>query len=172
VDDQGVHRLPGAGDDVVIRATGANYTVTLDVAATVAGFTLNSANATFLASGRTFTVNGTDTLTAGSVLWQSSTWAGSGTLTNQAGMTVQGSSSISSPFQQDGSVLIQGNSTYGTATLTAASGFTNAGTITLQANYGYASDLAVSSGILTSKGLSNPLGLAVSPRIARPACRA
>src|SRR5262249_10182745 len=78
---------PTAGDTAVIDATGANYTVTLDTNPTVAGFTLNSANATFSAASRTFTVNGPDTLSAGSVLWRSSTWTGSGTLTNNASLT-------------------------------------------------------------------------------------
>src|SRR5262249_37490494 len=55
---------PTAADIAVFNATGADYTVTLDVDATVAGFTLNSANATFAASGRTFTVNGVASLTA------------------------------------------------------------------------------------------------------------
>src|SRR5439155_23928739 len=99
---------PGAGETAVINATGANYTVTLDISPTIAGLTLNSANATLFASGRTFTVNGPDTLSAGSVLWRGSTWAGSGTLTNNASLTAQGSSTISSSLVQNGTLLVQG----------------------------------------------------------------
>src|SRR5262245_6314304 len=49
--------VPTIDDVVVIDATGATYAVTLNVDATVAGFQLNSSNATFSASSRTFTVN-------------------------------------------------------------------------------------------------------------------
>src|SRR5262249_23552455 len=123
---------PGAGDTAVIDAAGANYTVTLDVSPTVAGLTLNSANATLFASGRTFTVNGPATLSAGSVLWRGSTWAGSGTLTNNASMTAQGNARISSAFAQNGSLVVQGSSASSDTTLTVDNGFANAGTLTLQ----------------------------------------
>ena len=71
-------RVPGPDDTAIVDAAGADYTVTLDVSPTIAGFTLNSASAAFTASGRTFTVNGPSTLSAGSVLWRASTWTGSG----------------------------------------------------------------------------------------------
>ncbi|HYT89560.1 MAG TPA: putative Ig domain-containing protein, partial [Gemmataceae bacterium] len=144
---------PAAGDTAVIDATGANYTVTLDTSPTVAGFTLNSANATFFASGRTLTVNGPDTLSAGSALWRNSTWTGSGTLTNNASMTADGNSTISSSLAQNGSLLVQGSDAGGHTTLTVANGFSNAGTITLQSlNQGWASNLTLTSGTLTNTG--------------------
>jgi hypothetical protein len=68
-------------------------------------------------------------------------------------MTVQGASSINSPFEQDGSVLVQGLDGPQHATLTAASSFSNAGTITLQTLNGtWSSNLAVTSGTLTNTG--------------------
>src|SRR5262249_52353985 len=71
---------PGLNDTPVIDAAGSNYTVTLDASPTIAGFTLNSANATFAASGRTLTVNGAADISAGAAIWTSSTWVGLGTL--------------------------------------------------------------------------------------------
>jgi hypothetical protein len=88
--------VPGPSDTAIIDATGADYTVTLDTSATVAGFSLNSSNATFSATGRTFTVNGDATLSAGTVLWVSSTWTESGTLTTQWA-TARSPSSMASP---------------------------------------------------------------------------
>jgi hypothetical protein len=120
---------PGTGDTAILDATGANYTVTLDTNATVEGFTLASPGATFFASGQTFVVNGPGTLTAGTVLWRGSTWGGTGTLTNHAGMTIQGTSSISSPLEQDGSVRIQGSAAGSHAALTVVGGSVNHGTI-------------------------------------------
>jgi hypothetical protein len=99
--------VPVAGDTAIIDATGANYTVTLDINPTVDGFTLNSANATFSASSRTMTVNGPATLSAGTVLWTSSTWTGTGTLTNSASMTLQ-SATINAPLVNQGLLVFQG----------------------------------------------------------------
>jgi hypothetical protein len=77
--------VPGPSDTAIIDATGADYTVTLDTSATVAGFTLNSSNAMFYMYGQTFTVNGDAMLSAGTVLWTYyGTWTESGTLTNSA----------------------------------------------------------------------------------------
>ncbi|MFL5327600.1 MAG: hypothetical protein ACJ8C4_01685 [Gemmataceae bacterium] len=92
--------VPGASDIAVIDKTGANYSVTLDVDATVAGLTLNSPNATFSATNRTFTANGPATFTAGAVGLANSTWAGSGQLTNDARLDIAFASSISCPFMQ------------------------------------------------------------------------
>src|SRR5262249_270995 len=121
---------------------------------TIAGFTLNSPNATFSASGRTLTVNGPADISAGATLWSSSTWAGSGTLTNNASMSIVGDSTISSSFVQNGSVFIQGSDSNGDATLTAAAGFTNAGQITLQniSQIPHVANLYVTSGTLTNTG--------------------
>src|SRR5205085_12051005 len=92
--------------------------------------------------GRTFTVNGPATLTARSVTLSGSTWAGSGTLTNNAPLTLQNTCTISSPLiqGQTGSMLLVGN-------LTASAGFANAGSITLNN-----SSLTVSGGPLTNSG--------------------
>src|SRR5437879_3602288 len=109
-------RVPGNADIAVIAATGANYTVTLDVDATVAGFTLNAANATFSSSGRTFTANGPAIFSDGMVLSRGSTWAGTGPLTNNATFTIDSnvnandSTIISSPFLNRGTTLLTGPS--------------------------------------------------------------
>jgi hypothetical protein len=123
--------LPGSGDIAIINATGANYTVTLDVDAVVAGFNLNSANATFASTSHTFTVSGPALLSAGAVTWTKSTWGGVGSLTNgAANMTVFDSSAINCPFAQNGTLLIQSTNTV-TSSLTVSSGFYNGGTLTL-----------------------------------------
>src|SRR5262249_15678465 len=77
-------QAPGPNDTAVIDATGADYMVTIDKDTTLAGFTLNSANAGFSLSGRTITVNGPAMLDAGSVTLSGSSWTGTGTLTNNA----------------------------------------------------------------------------------------
>jgi len=142
---------PGTGDTAIIDATGSNYTVTLDVNPTIAGFTLNSANATFSASGQTFTVNGPANVSAGTLLWRSSTWTGTGTLTNAASMVAQGSSLVSSTFAQNGTLWVQGSNVGQHATLTAASGFNNAGAIRLESiDQTWASNLTMTSGTLTN----------------------
>ena len=123
---------PVSTQQVCINATGGSYNVTLNVNTTIAGFSLDSASATFTASGRTFTVNGPSTLTTGDVVWRSSSWVGSGTLTNKTSMTFRGGSSISGSFVQDGTMVIQGNNTVGAASVTAAGGFTNRGRIVLE----------------------------------------
>src|SRR5262249_15136363 len=129
-------KAPGLNDTAVIDAAGANYTVTLDVNPTVAGFTLNSANASFSLSGRTMTVNGPAMLNAGSVNLAGSTRAGQGTLTNNATINVANASAVATPFVQGGNgVLAVTGVDTGTgnnpASLTAAGPFSNAGTITL-----------------------------------------
>jgi len=100
-------QVPGMDDTAVIDAAGADYTVTLDVNPTVAGFTLNSANATFTSSGRTFTVNGSATLSAGDVVSLNTTWAGTGTLTNNAALAIRGNTTISSPFVNAGTLTLE-----------------------------------------------------------------
>jgi hypothetical protein len=150
--------VPVVGDTAIIDAAGTNYTVTLDVNPTVDGITLNSANATFSASSRTLTVNGPATLSAATVLWTSSTWAGTGTLTNGAAGTlvVQGSSTFSAPFSNamGGTLRVQGYDASSSTTLTIANGFTNAGAVEMT-NASTATRsvfLTVNSGLLTNTG--------------------
>ena len=147
--------VPGVNDTAVINLTGADYTVTLDGDATVAGFTLNSATATFASDfvfGRTFTVNGPATLSAGAVLWRAATWTGTGTLTNNATMTFSFKAAISSTLVQNGTLRVLGGSfDFNTPPLTVANGFTNNGTIELTsvASPGLAT-LTVTNGTLTN----------------------
>jgi hypothetical protein len=81
---------PGPNDIAVIDKTGGDYTVTLDADSTVAGFALDSANATFTADHRSFAANGPATLSAGSVLWCNSNWTGTGNL-NVSAVSIQAS---------------------------------------------------------------------------------
>ena len=144
----------GAGDTVTIDASGSAYTVTLNLnpAGALSGFTLDDSDAVFSAVSKTLRVDGPSTLSNGSVIWQGSTWTGSGTLTNSATMTVLGYSTISTAgFDQNGTLLIQGNSTGASARLTSAGGFSNAGTITMESvGGGYSCYLDVTSGTLTN----------------------
>ncbi len=124
---------PGVGDTAGIALGAVDpYTVTLDVDATVDAFTLDDANATFAAAGRTFTVNGPSVLYAGDVLWQSSTWTGTGTLTNHGSMLLEGDgSTIGAPIDQYGTLLLRNNASSVDFTLT--DGSTNYGQMTIDA---------------------------------------
>ncbi|MCP4856076.1 MAG: hypothetical protein GY903_16450, partial [Fuerstiella sp.] len=160
--------VPATGDDVTIDLTGSPYTVNLDVNIALgqttehlSSFTLNSANATLSATGRTLTVNGGSNVTAGAVTWDNSVWAGTGTLTVGAIASVDmrdttgdvNPSEISASLINNGSMLVRGfdnafsgsvvNETTGSITiqtenvygegsqLTLANGMTNRGTVTL-----------------------------------------
>jgi hypothetical protein len=154
--------IPVIGDTAIIDATGPNYTVTLDINATVDGFTLNSANASFTTSifSRTFTVNGPATLSAGTVFWVSSTWAGTGTLTNGAAGTlvVEGSCTLSAPFSNAAGATLRVLTTrpFPVCVLTVAQGFSNAGAIELENGHQVAA-LTVSAGVLTNTGTISAL---------------
>ncbi|MFQ6026905.1 MAG: beta strand repeat-containing protein [Dehalococcoidia bacterium] len=146
--------VPSAGNNACIQATGASYTVTLNVHVQAAGalgsFTLDSANATFSSINKTFTVNGPSTITTGSVLWQSSTWTGTGTFTNNAnGITVQGNSTISTnSFVQNGLLVIRGVGGL-PGFLTIPGSFPNTGTIDLESTH-QPSGLFITLGTLTN----------------------
>jgi hypothetical protein len=158
---------PAASDTVVIDKTGSAYTVTLDADATVAGFTLNSASAGFSLTSRTLTVNGPATLQAGGVTLNNSTWAGTGTLTNDASIGIQNTSVISSPFVQTSNGYL-GLASYNAnfdpssenAFLTATGSFSNAGTIMLSGS-GARTDVdaegltVANGGTLTNTGTIN-----------------
>lgn len=149
--------VPTATDDVVINMAGT-YTVNLNVDAAVNSLTLNAPTAIFQSIGHTFTVSSASTLTAGTVVWRNSTWAGVGTLTNNAAILEEGTSSITSPFVQNGALTIQGDTAGGNAVLTVSAGFTNNGTIAVQsANAAFQGSLIVASGTLTNaaSGLLN-----------------
>jgi hypothetical protein len=73
----------------------------------------------------------------------------------QASFILIGSNStLSGSIGAEQTVWIRGDSTVGNATATAASGFTNAGLMRMESiNFGYASNLTISSGILTNTGV-------------------
>lgn len=143
--------VPGPTDDVILDATGASYTVTLDVNATVASFRLQSPNVTFFAAAKTLTVNGPGVLAQGQVTWRNSTWNGTGTLANQTSFTIEGNSAIAVPFDQAGELLLQGSNAGGSANLTLANGFTNRSNLTLNAiNSTWGSSLFVLNGTLVN----------------------
>ena len=123
--------VPGASDNVCINATGAGYTVTLNVSPSIAGFTLDSSNATLSGTVKTLSVAGPSTLSAGRVVFHTANWAGAGTLTNGAIMEFRGSSTVSSPLVQNGSLFVLAGVGGGSATLTVSSGFGNSGIIRL-----------------------------------------
>jgi RHS repeat-associated protein len=129
-------KVPAAGDTVVIDKTGSAYTVTLDADETVAGFTLNSADARFSLSGRTFAVNGPATLNAGAVTLANATWAGIGTLTSNIDLTLQNHATIASPFINTGTVTLNENLTISYTTYTNTGTFTIASGQTLTLNGG------------------------------------
>ena len=145
-----------AGETATIDATGTPYTVTLNINPTIDAFDLNSADATLSAIGRTLTVDGAANLTAGLTDWRGSTWAGTGTLTNDATLRIGGSSQINnSVFDQNGIVDIQGGLS-STGTLTTANGVNNSGTINLESILStFASNLTVTSGTLNNSGFIN-----------------
>ena len=74
--------VPGASDRVFITATGA-YTVTLDVDATVAGFTFGGAGSspTLLLNSRRLTLNGAS-------IWNSGAIVGPGTIANSGSLNI------------------------------------------------------------------------------------
>jgi RHS repeat-associated protein len=164
---------PGVNDTAVINATGAGYTVTLDTSPTIAGLTLNSTDASFVSRGLTLTVNGPATLTAGSVLLDNSTWAGSGTLVNNAAIAIEHNSTITSAFINNGTLVVQGidggSGFPNDATLTVAVGFTNAGTITLAGATPFrgaaAGHLTITSGAVTNEptGIINFAAIIANP---------
>ncbi len=158
---------PGASDLACITATGAPYTVTLNANSTVAGFTLDSPDASFFASSRTFTVNGPSIINDGDVTWRNSSWTGTGEVTNSSTNTMifQGSSSINGPFTQNGTIIVQGSSVGSNATLTVADGMTNNGTTILDSiDAVRQANLTVSSGILNNL----PAGTITANLAARP----
>jgi hypothetical protein len=115
--------------------------------------TLNNSGAFGLSGNATFdfaggTLAGNAPVVSGASLKMEG--AAAGTILVAGSTTLLGDVPAGAP-----TIVVQGSSSAGNATLTAASSFTNAGTITLQANYGYASDLAVSSGTLTNAGTIN-----------------
>ena len=108
---------PGLNDDVIMNASGSNYTVTLDVDVTggeaLDSLVVNSSDATFSASGRTFTVNGSSTVSDGTLSWTNSIWAGTGTLTNASTMVMRrsggaGISQIATDLVNEGSLFVKG----------------------------------------------------------------
>jgi hypothetical protein len=147
--------VPGnsLNDTVVIDVTGS-YTVTLNVdpANPLDSFTLDSSDATFFLNSHTLTVNGPSTLTDGSVVFQNANWAGTGTLTNYAAISMSGSCEVSTSSFDQNNTLTLGSPTGGHTTLTVANDLNNAGTLTMTSvNAGYYSYLKVND-TLTNSG--------------------
>ncbi|MDP7014778.1 MAG: Ig-like domain-containing protein [Pirellulaceae bacterium] len=159
---------PATGDDVVIAVSGPAYNVNLDIniatgqtVESLNSFTLNSADATFVDSGRTLTVDGASSILDGTVNLTNATVEGTGVFTNQSTVNAgtgssfganvslvnEGDFTLKSPATQSavvtingsftnsvgGDVLIQaiGGNQSSTARLVANAGLTNDGTITL-----------------------------------------
>jgi hypothetical protein len=123
--------VPGPGDTVTIDKTGANYTVTLNANASVAGLALSSANATLLIQGNDtagdvaltvasgFTNAGTITLQSSGGAWASDLTVTSGTLTSPPSGTINlnigsgGPRVLSAQLSIRGTVNVNGPATVG-----------------------------------------------------------
>ena len=119
-----------AGETATINATGAAYTVSLDFDPTISGFKLDSTDATLQINGHTLTVNGPDSLVAGTARMINSAWAGSGTLANQANLWVEGNSAINCAISNTGLLWVRGTSANNSDLSIGA--FTNDGTLRLE----------------------------------------
>ncbi len=97
--------VPGASDDVVIDATGANYAVTLDVDKTVASLSLNSANATLLLDGHNLTVSGSATIQSGVLRVKSKSYTYH-SLTANSGLTNSGTIILEADVSGSGARLV------------------------------------------------------------------
>ncbi len=152
---------PGPGEKALITLEG-DYTVTLDVDATVAGLTLGDASGTQTLEmvSRTLTLNGSSSIESnGVVSMQSSTITVSNvddTLTNRglllcgATCNLRGAGNLSN---EPGALIRIGVSSSGSTRLTVANGFTNDGTIELtQTVAGWAATLNVTNGTLVNTG--------------------
>lgn len=117
-----------AGDTASILATGAAYTVTLNISPTLDAFTMNSADATLAINGQTMTVSGASTITSGTVNMRNTAWVGAGLLTNSGSMTVEGNSTIAN-LANGGALTVQGVPGFH-CLLTVNNPFTNSGTMT------------------------------------------
>ena len=131
--------VPAPGDNVCIDAVGADYTVTLNTNVTTANalgsFTLDSANATFATTDRTFAVDGASNIIQGTVHSDGTTWTGGAgsSLTSDGDIVVFGGTTriSTASFQQNGNVNIQADAN-SAATLRSDNGLTNMGTILLE----------------------------------------
>ena len=138
-----------AGDTAAIGATGAAYTVTMDVTPTLDGLTVSSNDATLFVSGRTVTVSGATGLTAGVLQLRSSSWIGAGLMSNGATVFVEGSSTIAN-LSNAGLLTVRGVSGLNSA-LTVSSPFSNTGTLVLTSQVNASANLTVGgSGVLTN----------------------
>ncbi|MBN2022619.1 MAG: PEP-CTERM sorting domain-containing protein [Pirellulales bacterium] len=143
--------VPGGdpADTASITATGAAYTV--NGMGSLSAFTLDSPDATvLLATTRIIPVNGPYRFENGSVTCRSYiNWSGSGTLTNNAQMTILDHVNVSCPFVQNGHLLIQGGPVNDAHI--SSGNFINAGTITLDST-DPAFGSRLSAGDLTNAG--------------------
>ena len=149
--------MPGSDDTAVIDLPGT-YTVTLnDDDATVAGFTLNNADATFSASAQSLTINGPASFTAGVVSWTNSILTGSGSLLNDVTVSVLGNCSFSiNSIVNNGTISLPGVHSLGVTG--SGTTLTNLGSITLGSGSSLLVDCATfvnaSKGVITNSGNS------------------
>ncbi len=139
-------RYPGSEgleDTALIDISGESaFTVTLNTNPILESFTLNSSQAVFSASGRTFSVGGSGLLQAGRVEWTNSIWNG--------GDGLSGMSLVIGPdvnllvrqlgrfdvldFEQTGIVTMEGSGSTLHSVLSVPHGITNRGTLILTSN--------------------------------------
>ncbi len=140
----------GPGDSPGITLTGPGpYTVTMNLDVTMNDFNFAPSNGTLLVSGRTVTMNGSGSLApaAASLLqMRSSTWTGTGTLTNQSTIEARGASRFER-LMNIGTLNSLGSATNGTGSLTLDNIVVNSGDIFIDSiDGGFSSNLIISPG--------------------------
>ena len=125
--------VPGATDDVVIGATGAAYTVSLNANASVNSLALNSADAYFsLRNNANLVINSTFSNGASRLLIADNNTqvSGPGTLSNDSTMLLANGAAINTAFVNNGVMDVQGDS-LSAWMLDVGGAASNHGTITL-----------------------------------------
>ncbi len=144
--------IPGAGDDVLIGATGSPYIVTLNLNPTINSFTQNSADASLVSVGRTVNLSGASQILAGKANLHSTTWNGTGDFSNAGELKLQFNTTINSGLVNSGVLFAWGDFSASTDVVINGSA-SNSGTLNLES---WNSSTAFDNPLLTfNQGLSN-----------------
>jgi hypothetical protein len=136
--------IPQTIDDTakILNAGGTASVVLDDINIKLKTFTLDSPGTFFNVSGKSVEVSNSATFTRGRVFLNNATWAGTGTLTNNIplteSLTIQGNTTISAPFVNNGAMQVSGSNT-GNAPIDTnlkIGSFENKGRVRLNANSG------------------------------------
>ncbi len=122
----------GVGNNATIDATGAAYTVTVNINATLDNLLLDSLDATLFFSGRTLSILNTAVFNQGNVLFRSGGLAGGGTGTNRDTAEVNGTTSFDlASFLNEGDFTVAGVPGLSAALNLGTTSFTNDGSFTM-----------------------------------------